>query len=305
MSGYNGISINNDVPSSKRNKMLKVDKRLPQIIVPREKAKILIEWWNTDIRFESSIPHSFEEGYLVIEDLFHIEDEVREDDEKIYSELIKLIAKSHHITYRVAETTFIDFIRHIQNVVLYFSFIDENKMYAEAYNMKNEIVYGTEFALGKTDEPATEVDVSHFFNAGDIAQISNEGERVDDYISKKLCYIHLSILATCLWYIATSGNHTKYIYENKTPVISSRSKHTVQVSNTKFISTPIYDIGKTKTINVDRLVTRKKGWTYSHSFEVHGHYRHYKNGKVIFIKPFVKGENKDFKAQKVILNPKD
>lgn len=41
-----------------------------------------------------------------------------------------------------------------------------------------------------------------------------------------------------------------------------------------------------------KLITRKKGWTYSHSFQVHGHY---KDGKVIFIESYVKGKDKPFK----------
>ena len=62
-------------------------------------------------------------------------------------------------------------------------------------------------------------------------------------------------------------------------------------------------MSKIRTVHVDKLVSRKKGWTYSHAFEVHGHYRHYQSGKVIFIEPFIKGKNKEFKAQKIIIEP--
>ena len=31
-----------------------------------DKIKMFQDWWNTDIRFEKSIPHSFNAGYLII-----------------------------------------------------------------------------------------------------------------------------------------------------------------------------------------------------------------------------------------------
>ena len=47
-------------------KMLKIDKRFPHIIVPENKINMFLDWWNTDIRYEHTIPHSFEEGYMTI-----------------------------------------------------------------------------------------------------------------------------------------------------------------------------------------------------------------------------------------------
>ena len=112
-------------------------------------------------------------------------------------------------------------------------------------------------------------------------------------------------MVSCLWYIATTTKSTKYIYEKKIPTVINRSKGIVQVSDTKTINTPIYDMQKIKVVKVETLSTRKKGWTYSHSFEVHGHYRHYKDGKVIFINPYIKGKDKEFKAQQFILTPEE
>jgi len=116
-------------------------------------------------------------------------------------------------------------------------------------------------------------------------------------------YYNLALLITCMWYIATTKNTTKYVYEQKHPVVVGRSKGVVKVSDTKVISTPIYDMDKIKVIKVDGLVARKKGWTYSHSFQVHGHFRHYKSGKTIFVQSFIKGKGKDFKSQVITLEP--
>ena len=73
----------------------------------------------------------------------------------------------------------------------------------------------------------------------------------------------------------------------------------------KTISTPFYDMRKIRVVTLDGLIKRRKGWTYSHSFEVRGHYRHYEDGKTIFIKPFIKGKNKTTISQTITLNPKE
>lgn len=134
-----------------------------------------------------------------------------------------------------------------------------------------------------------------------LENVQDENERLN-----KVNYFVVCILITALWYIATSRS-TKYIY-NKTYVSKPSKKGDKRVINVKpikTISTPIYDIGKVKYITLDKLITRRKGWTYSHAFQVHGHYRHYKNGKTIFINSYIKGKGKELQAQKTILEPEE
>ena len=73
--------------NSAERKKLKIDKQLPKIILPANKLKIFADWWNEDIRFESTIPRTFEEGYLFIEN------EHGQDVSK-YTTLIKHAAKT-------------------------------------------------------------------------------------------------------------------------------------------------------------------------------------------------------------------
>ena len=167
-------------------------------------------------------------------------------------------------------------------------------MVVETYGGDNIIISNMEFTVGENSEPEKPIE----------PQGKMPFETFDDLIAK-MNFDNLGILISCLWYIATTTKSTRYIYENKTPVITGRNKGVVQVSDTKFITTPIYDMRKIKTVKVEKLTQRKKGWTYSHSFEVHGHYRHYRNGKVVFIKPFIKGKNKEFKAQTIIVKPEN
>ena len=284
------ISMRND--QSKKGKILKIDKRLPQIIVPADKIQMFIDWWNSDIRFEKSIPHTFNEGYMIIDNI-SIRGGFR--DLSTYNDLIKTIAKTFHTTYRDIENQFKDFLEKSKKLTLYFKFTAENAMFVETYDDEDKIMSNMEFAVGENSEPEKLVDF-------------NNGKATDfDTVMEDMNYNNLAIMVSCLWYIATTTRSTRYIYENKTPIVTGRNRGVVQVSDTKFITTPIYDMKKVRVVTVDKLTQRKKGWTYSHSFEVHGHYRHYQNGKVIFIKPFIKGQNqnKEFKAQTIIVKPEE
>lgn len=273
-----------------KNKTLKVDKHLPQIILPYKKNEMFINWWNSDIRFEKNVPHSFNEGYLIIETTDSSVDELLDN----YKNLIKDMAKNFKTTYRNIENQFREFFYASQKLTLYFKFLEDENLIIETYGNDNKIFSTTSCKIGNVnDEPEKEVILNQ-----DILKFKST-----DDIMNNINFTNLALLITCLWYIATTSRTTKYIYEKKTPIIAKRHKNIVKVSDTKTITTPIYDMNKIRVVKVESLSTRKKGWTYSHAFQVHGHYRHYKSGKVVFINSFIKGKNKDFKAQTITINP--
>ena len=272
-----------------KDKTLKIDKHLPQIVLPYKKNKMFIDWWNSDIRFEKSVPHSFDEGYLIVETTDSSMDEMLDK----FKSLIKEIAKSFKTTYRNIENQFKTFLETSKRLTLYFKFSDDDYLFIETYGNDNKIFSTMSCKIGDNDEPEQEISLNH--NISDIKAL--------DDIMNNINYRNLALLISCLWYIATTSRTTKYIYEKKTPVVAKRHKNVVKVSDTKTITTPIYDMNKIRVVKVESLSTRKKGWTYSHAFQVHGHYRHYKSGKVVFINSFIKGKNKDFKAQTITINP--
>ena len=289
------IKTDLDNPKDKRNlyklrngPVLKIDKRLPQIILPVNKIQMFIDWWNSDIRFEKTIPHTFNEGYLFVDNLY-----VQNMDVNLYKKLIKDAAVSTHNTYREIETQFKNFMDESAKLVLYFRFTSDSSMIIDIYGKDMEVITHIEFGVGEDSKPENIIVLDDMYV---------ETDNFDD-ILKRMNILHMDILITCLWYIATTSRSTKYIYEKKSPVIIGRHKNKIDVSDTKFIGTPIYDMSKIRTVKVEQLSSRKDGWTYSHSFQVHGHYRHYKDGKVIFIEPYVKGKEKKFKAQKYVLTP--
>lgn len=254
-------------------KALKINKHLPQIILPNEKLQMFADWWNSDIRFEKSVPHSFEEGYLFIEN----KQTLTPED---FKDMIKGLAKAYKTTYRNIENQLATFLEAMSKFIIYFKFTSENSVYAEIYGNDNYIISSITFKVGETESPEKEINLYD-------KTLLKECKTVDDILNV-FNWQNLSFLITCLWYIATTTRSIKYIYEKKNPIVTKRRKKVVVVSDTKTINTPIYDMRKIRVVKVESLQTRKKGWTYSHAFQVHGHYRHYKKRKNNFYQSFYK-----------------
>lgn len=292
-----------------QRKQLKIDKRLPQILIPPKTRVMFMNWWNKDIRFEKSIPHSFEKGYMVMDyNYLDIQDELL----KTKTSEIKEIAHHYHCTYRNAEEMFKNMLFCFSKLTLYFEFIAENALRIEIYDNTNQLISNMEFAVGDSEPEPEIVSDDILFKYGmkqltypdkpGVVKVKEEDMDNQEYFYESMQCL-LCFIVTAFWYISTTKS-TKYIYENKTPMVVGRKRNVVKVSDTKTITTPIYDMNKVRVVKVEHLQKRKAGWTYSHSFQVHGHYRHYRSGKVIFVKEFTKGKNKEFKAQQIVLDPK-
>lgn len=267
--------------------VLKIDKKLPQIVLSYKKLNMFYDWWNTDVRYETTVPKSFDEGYLIID-----RDGYEEFNINKFSATIKSIAKGAKLTFREVENAMKEFFDKGLTLTIYFKFLEDNRLFLRTYCADGTIFSQTVASIGEGGESYP------------IGSYNTEFEPENfDEIMNNINYENLALLITCLWYIATTKHTTKYIYEHKTPVITGRHRDVVKVSDTKYITTPIYDMNKVRVVKVESLIARKKGWTYSHAFQVHGHYRHYKSGKVIFVESFIKGKDKEFKAQTVVLDP--
>lgn len=104
---------------------MKLNRKLPQIIIPRDKLTMFMDWWDNDIRFETTIPKAFNEGYL----LFKLpETDFTSDMSK---EAIKLLAKHGKYTYREVENR----LKQLNDIelVVYFKFVSDMKLYFERY----------------------------------------------------------------------------------------------------------------------------------------------------------------------------
>ena len=280
-------SSQNELTVEDKDKILRIDNKLPQIILPQSKIGMFIDWYNNDLRLLSTLPEAYNEGYLIIEN------DIIQIDISKQSEYIKSLAKQLNGTYRQVENRLKYFIEDLEKVTMYFKYADNN-IQIWLYGKDNTIVSKMSFQVQEGE------------NSLVADRYIDEFTNWDDLLNEFNFYCVI-LLTSSLWYIATTTKTTKYYYEENRPryTYSANEKSIKSVSKHKTINTPIYDFNKIKKVKVESLIKKRKGWTYSHSFQVHGHYRHYSNGKTVFINSYIKGKNKELQSQIITLNPKE
>lgn len=280
-------SSQNELTVEDKDKILRIDNKLPQIILPQSKIGMFIDWYNNDLRLLGTLPEAYNEGYLIIEN------DIIQIDISKQSEYIKSLAKQLNGTYRQVENRLKYFIEDLEKVTMYFKYVDNN-IQIWLYSKDNTIVSKMSFQVQEGE------------NSLVADRYIDEFTNWDDLLNEFNFYCVI-LLTSSLWYIATTTKTTKYYYEENRPryTYSANEKSIKSVSKYKTINTPIYDFNKIKKVKVESLIKKRKGWTYSHSFQVHGHYRHYSNGKTVFINSYIKGKNKELQSQIITLNPKE
>lgn len=280
-------SSQNKLTVEDKDKILRIDNKLPQIILPQSKIGMFIDWYNNDLRLLGTLPEAYNEGYLIIEN------DIIQIDISKQSEYIKSLAKQLNGTYRQVENRLKYFIEDLEKVTMYFKYVDNN-IQIWLYGKDNTIVSKMSFQVQEGE------------NSLVADRYIDEFTNWDDLLNEFNFYCVI-LLTSSLWYIATTTKTTKYYYEENRPRYTylANEKSIKSVSKHKTINTPIYDFNKIKKVKVESLIKKRKGWTYSHSFQVHGHYRHYSNGKTVFINSYIKGKNKELQSQIITLNPKE
>ena len=280
-------SSQNELTVEDKDKILRIDNKLPQIILPQSKIGMFIDWYNNDLRLLGTLPEAYNEGYLIIEN------DIIQIDISKQSEYIKSLAKQLNGTYRQVENRLKYFIEDLEKVTMYFKYVDNN-IQIWLYGKDNTIVSKISFQVQEGE------------NSLVADRYIDEFTNWDDLLNEFNFYCVI-LLTSSLWYIATTTKTTKYYYEENRPryTYSANEKSIKSISKHKTINTPIYDFNKIKKVKVESLIKKRKGWTYSHSFQVHGHYRHYSNGKTVFINSYIKGKNKELQSQIITLNPKE
>ena len=280
-------SSQNELTVEDKDKILRIDNKLPQIILPQSKIGMFIDWYNNDLRLLGTLPEAYNEDYLIIEN------DIIQIDISKQSEYIKSLAKQLNGTYRQVENRLKYFIEDLEKVTMYFKYVDNN-IQIWLYGKDSTIVSKMSFQVQEGE------------NSLVADRYIDEFTNWDDLLNEFNFYCVI-LLTSSLWYIATTTKTTKYYYEENRPryTYSANEKSIKSVSKHKTINTPIYDFNKIKKVKVESLIKKRKGWTYSHSFQVHGHYRHYSNGKTVFINSYIKGKNKELQSQIITLNPKE
>ena len=270
---------------------LNIRKKLPNIILPANKMQMFIDWWNKDLKYQNTIPIAFNEGYFSMENTLVPELDFNNQEVK---NTIKEIAKKRRTTYRKIENEIKEGDEIQKKITVYFQFKDNSIL--EIYTYFSNAIAN----YGKIDLKSIDINKPNL----EIKEIQFGSKNATETLFIYIFYL----FAASMWYISTTTKQTKYIYNKKdlsTLKTKEKNKNIVNVKEKRIVETPFYDFSKIRYVEVDKLVQRRKGWTYSHAFTVCGHYRHYKNGKTIFVKSFIKGKNKPLKAQEIIISPKE
>lgn len=294
------------------NKELIMNDKLPKIYLPKKKISTFIDWYNRDLRFISEIPKAFDEGYFILENdlMVKSKDALRDILKRDFRKYKKEDSNQNWDLYKIRMDYQVD---HSDILIFHFKFIEAKKVDVNLYLsdgsklLDSQYIYDEERTVIKEysedDGRYIKASKSNINKEIDLDNWYKNKENYADYIAE-ITRITAQIFGCTMWYLSTSTNTTKYIYDNH-----KRNKNIETVvrdpQKIKTKSTPIYDMTKIREIKVEGLIKRRKGWTYSHSFQVHGHYRHYKNGKTVFIQPYIKGKEKEFQQQNIIINPKE
>ena len=289
---------------------LHIQKRLPYIKLPKEKVDLFIEWYNNDLRNLEEIPEVFTEGYIEINtsdlisvkipSIFDIKSEEKYNNLKIlHNKVLNTYSKS----------TLYFHILNINTVQLKGWYGDGEFAFNVEYDLKQDKLMRamTNYILGEDRQHLPEIQ-----NKLRLDLMSSEFEELkkrQDNFHREYGNVCFGLTLAVIWYLATNKAE-KYIVDETTQIIETEhtnfnKKHKKHQHN-RNITTPIYNLVDKRTTTVERLIKKRNGWTISHSFQVRGHYRHYKNGKTIFIKSYEKGKGlDDFQNTIITISPQD
>lgn len=289
---------------------LQVNRRLPYIKLPKEKVGLFAKWYNIDLRDLEELPEVFEEGYLEIDTSEYVSMKLPTIFDIKSAEKFEQLKELHNktsITY--------------SKMIIHFNISSNSILKLTGYYGNSEPAFDIEFNL-KEDETVKKMkqyvassvgrDYKHLPEIQDKLQLDLwKYSTLEDMQSEQKAFNRslgescFGLVVSVIWYLATNTSE-KYLVSNTKVVESHQNINTNKhhKHHNRTITAPIYYLVDKKPITVDKLIKKRNGWTISHSFQVRGHYRHYKNGKVIFIKSYEKGKELDnFQNSVITVSP--
>ena len=295
-----------------KTKRLNIDNSLPIIILPKEKTKTFIDWYKKDLYLEDHVPMVFNEGYFCVN----------------LSDLIKIktlsLLELNENTFTAQQAFICAVHEQYDRIIVHYTFIAENILKLEFYTDATKEMVGVinsfEITHAKSECLIANIRKAILGDKEDIKGIDEDliidirgcsignVQKIWDEFGNKFSTCCAYLLISSFWYLASikSDKERNVLKSNVSPLRNENVKHNNKKEHYNYIrniTTPIYDLGHTGVLNVEKLIVRKKGWKISYEFSVRGHYRHYKSGKVVFIKSFEKGKGLKTKQNIIRLNP--
>lgn len=286
---------------------LELDYKLPIISIPENKTIPFLKWYAEDISKNNikDIPEVFEEGYITIKSIpCTFLNNCR-------AEYTKYLAHIEKMTFRQAETLLKEvYDAMLNDVVMHYKFINGLASIG-IYSSKDCKLMITlpldAYAERNPETPLSSlgdvITVEDTVEISDASCATNEGHEFQN----TMMMVYLGLFASAMWYMALYKNRYKYEKQvgreeiRETILNRPRPK---KINDTKILTASFYDLSRAPQSKVQTLIKKREGFEYSHQFDVRGHWRHYKSGKVVFIESFTKAKDKPRLQQNIILNPK-
>lgn len=286
---------------------LKLDYSLPIISIPHNKTIPFLKWYCNDISSTKigEIPKVFDEGYITIS---HIPCEFINNCKNEY---IKYIARTEKLTFREVENMLKDvYDTMLNDIIIHYEFID-NYPCLNVYSGvdSKQMIRIPLYEYKDINDPI-------LANLGDIQGIedtliisdasctTNEKHEFQN----TMIVVYVALFVSAMWYMTLYKNRYKYenyISKDDVREVLLHRKRPERISSVKIITTSFYDLSKAPQSKVQIMIKKRAGFEYSHQFDVRGHYRHYKDGKIVFIESYTKAKDKPKLQKSIILNPEE
>lgn len=299
----------NQVETVKGTHKLEINYSLPIIGIPDGKVISFLKWFNEDLKDTpiNEIPTPFDEGYLAILSIpFEFRDGVK-------SNAIKNVAKKSGSTFRSVEEQFNVVYKEMSySIIIHYDFRDGKRNFY-IYNGETYVDIGS-LPLGKVKD-GIKLEFPPIIIEDNTLILENADTVLYDGIGggalfqNEMLSIYYALFVSSMWYLTLYKNRYKYekvLDKDGVREALFKKPYERKNNNIKTITTSIYDLSRTPRTRVQTLMKKRAGFEYSHQFEVTGHYRHYKDGKVVYINQYTKCKDKPELGQKyLILVPKE
>lgn len=279
------------------NKPLILRRKLPQIYITEDKFEVLLDWMeqNPELR-KTKIPHVLEEGYIV-----YYNHELDVDLNKEGKEAIKYVAHNTGITYNQAKARFEDLLRRTNPLWIYF-YWEGDICYVHVYDTTRQLHL---ISIQAHDEETEEVyRMPDRLDTQDLLKKAFDDESGDHLWPRYLAMRAAMLVTSVFKYMNIQKTSKPYQHRSKSEYNPKR-KIQLEEPELKMISTPVFDLTK-KKITVERLNKQHQEYVRrTAAWNVRGHSRHYKSGKVIWVNSYIKGDKSQYEGEIYSIVPKE